>query len=175
MKMLHLQISIDIVFMYFWVWQKKSHNFFEKSESWSHWMLVCQPTVVFQCDPPGWARRWLKCSQVAGNYMETVWNCCQLQMYQTKQGPLSFPSWTKLVNGPTWGCKPCVRPYFFYNNYWTPEIYWKISGSGTEPCVKHSRTLPPTLAGHPIASQSPHSNEKPLISPCHEWPKRHPT
>jgi hypothetical protein len=34
--------------------------------------------------------------------------------------------------------------YFFYNNYWTPEMYWKISGSGTDPCVKHSRTLPPT-------------------------------
>ena len=89
---------------------KRSHYFFEKSDSWSHWMLVCQPTVVFQCDPPGRARRWLKCSQVAGNYMETVWNCCQLQMYQTKQGPLSFPSWTKLFNGPTWGCKPYVRP-----------------------------------------------------------------
>jgi hypothetical protein len=50
---------------------KRSHYFFEKSDSWSHWMLVCQPTVVFQCDPPGRARRWLKCSQVAGNYI--IW------------------------------------------------------------------------------------------------------
>ena len=46
-------------------------------------------------------------------------------------------------------------------------IHSKISGSGTDPCVKHARTLPPTLAArgwvtnhshHPIAPQTPHCN-----------------